>query len=288
MPVRPPPDLAARHAWQGAFIAAALNAVGMPIDFLLARGIVDMPFYPAAMSMLVGGGLMAFLLVRKSKATVRLGSVVFLLNTVEILVALWITSGYWATAHSWTPFQANKLGAMAVALLAPEPVVGFLAIAGFAAMAIGKFYVLDPEIQRRLPVGEPWFVLIFAMFAVVLLAYRLRSLAYERDVLRLHAEAEAAERTARTFLHLRDYANTPIQIILFATELMRARHPDLQSVLVRLERATKRLTELSRALNHYDSEHTWSPGDESLDARLVRQRQNASLDVLYKNLPGDK
>ena len=170
-------DLATRHAWRGAFAAAVLNTVGMSVDFLLARDIPTMPMYPYAMSVLVGIGLIVFLLIRRQRATVRLGSAVFLVNTVAILVALWITSGYWATTgRAWTPFQANKLGALAVAMLAPQLGVGLASIAGFAAMAIGKFYFLDPEIQRGFPVGEPWLILIYALFAGVLLVYRLRGL----------------------------------------------------------------------------------------------------------------
>ena len=114
-------DLDTKHAWRGAFVAAALNAVGMSLDFRLARDIPTMPIYPFAMSALVGIGLIVFLLIRRQRATVRLGSAAFLFNTVAILVALWITSGYWATTgRAWTPFQANKLGALAVPMLAPQ------------------------------------------------------------------------------------------------------------------------------------------------------------------------
>jgi hypothetical protein len=66
-------------------------------------------------------------------------------------------------------------------------------------------------------------VLIFAIFGAVLLVYRLRGLACERDVLRLQVEAAAADHVARDFLRLRDYANTPIQTIVFATEVRRVR-----------------------------------------------------------------
>ena len=148
-------DLAVRHAWRGAFVAAALNAVGMSADFLLARDIPTMPIYPFAMSVLVGIGLIVFLLIRRQQATVRLGSAVFLVNTVAILVALWITSGYWATTgRTWTPFQANKLGALAVAMLAPQLGVGLASIAGFAATAIGKFYVPRSGNSARIPRGR--------------------------------------------------------------------------------------------------------------------------------------
>jgi hypothetical protein len=266
-------DLAIRHAWRGAFVAAALNAVGMSVDFVLARDIPKVSIYPFAMSALVGIGLVVFLLIRRQQATVRLGSVVFLLNTVAILVALWITSGYWATTgRTWTPFQANKLGALAVAMLAPQLGVGLASIAGFAATAIGKFYFLDPEIQRGFPVGEPWFILIYALFGAVLLIYRLRGMALEREMLRVQAEAAAAERLARTFLRLRDYTNTPIQTIAFTTELLRAKNHDLKPILDRLERAVNKLTELGHALNSYENAHKWSPGDESLAAMMMAEQ----------------
>jgi len=267
-----PPDLEARHAWRGALVAAALNAVGMPFDYFLARNVPNMPFYPSALSALVSVGLIVLLLIQRRHPTVRFSSVVFLLNIAVILMALWITSGYWASTRAWTPFQANKLGALAVPLVAPELRVGLLAIAGLAGTAIAKFYVLDPEIQRRLPVGEPWFVLIFAMFSGVLLVYRLRGLAFERDVLRLQAEAAVAADVARGFLRLRDYANTPIQTIVFATEVLRRRHPDLEPILLRIDRAAARLMVLSRALKSYESMNSWNPGDRSTDRAALSDR----------------
>jgi hypothetical protein len=266
-------DLDTRHAWRGAFVAAVLNVVGMSVDFLLARDIPTMPVYPYAMSTLVGVGIIVFLLIRRPRATVRLGSAVFLANTVAILAALWITSGYWATSgRAWTPFQANKLGALAVPMLAPQLGVGLASIAGFAAIAIGKFYFLDPEIHRGFPVGEPWFILIYAVFGGVLLIYRLRSLALEREMLRVQAEAAATDQLARTFVRLRDYTNTPIQTIAFTTELLRAKTHDLEPTLDRLERAVERLTELSHALTSYEDAHKWSPGDESLDATVMHEQ----------------
>jgi len=245
----------------------------MSVDFLLARGVPTMPTYPYAVSVLVGIGLIVFLLIRRKRATVRLGSAAFLVNTLAILVSLWITSGYWATTgRPWTPFQANKLGVLAVPMLAPQSGVGLISIAGFAAIAIAKFYFLEPDIQREFPVGEPWFILIYALFGAVLLIYRLRSIALEREMLRVQAEAAAAEHLARTFLRLRNYANTPIQTIAFATELLRAKHHDLKPILDRLERAVDKLTDLSHALNSYENAHKWGPGDESLEATTMNQQ----------------
>jgi len=264
-------DLAARHAWRGALAAAILNATGMSADFLLARTIPSMPVYPYATSVGVGIALTLFLLIRRQRPTVRLGSAVFMVNNIVILAALWVTSGYWATTGmAWTPFQANKLGALAVAMLAPELTVGLASIAGFAAVALGKSYLLDPDIQRGFPVGEPWLILIYALFAGVLLVYRLRGLSIERDMLRVQAEAAASEHLAQTFLRLSDYANTPIQTIAFATKLLRAKnYDDLRHLVDRLERAVERLKELSDALTRYQRVHHWKPGEESLDTMMI-------------------
>jgi hypothetical protein len=265
-------DPATTHAWRGALVAAALNTVGMSVDGFLARGIPTMPIYPNVTSAMVGICLMVFLLIVRHRATVRLSSAVFLVNTVVMLIALWITSGYWASETRWTPFQANKLGALAVPMLAPQMGVGLASIAGFAATALAKFYFLDPDIQRGFPVGEPWFVVIYAVFAGVLLVFRLRSLALEREMLRVQAEAASAERLARTFLRLRDYTNTPIQTIAFTTELLRAKNHELKPVLDRLERAVQKLTELSDALTRYQHAHNWNPGDESPDATMMDEQ----------------
>src|SRR4030095_4124858 len=155
---------------------------------------------------------------------------------------------------------------------APQLGAGLGWIAVFAAMAIGKFYFLNPEIQRGLPVGEPWFILIYALFAGVLLIYRLRGLALEREMLRVQAEAAAAEQLARTFLRLRDYSNTPIQTIAFTTELLRAKNYDLKPTIDRLERAVHKLTEFSRALSSYEKKHKWGPGEESLEATIMDEQ----------------
>jgi len=270
-------DLAATHAWRGAVTAAVLNAAGMSADFFLARDIPTMPIYPYAISVSVGIGLIVFLLIRRQRATVRVSSAVFVVNMVAIMVALWITRGYWAmTGRPWTPFQASKLGALAVAMLAPELGVGLASIAGFAAISIGKFYFLDPDIQREFPVGEPWIILIYALFASVLLVFRLRALTIEREMLRVQAEAAATELLARTFVRLSDYANTPIQSITFSTELLRAKnHDDLEPILDRLDRALERLKQLSDALTRHQKAHHWSPGDESLDATTVDKQLTA-------------
>jgi hypothetical protein len=91
-------------------------------------------------------------------------------------------------------------------------------------------------------------------------------------MLRIQAEAAAAEQLARTFLRVSDYSNTPIQTIAFTTELLRAKTNGLKPTLDRLERAVEKLTELSHALTRYENAHKWSPGEESPDAMMMDEQ----------------
>jgi hypothetical protein len=77
----------------------------------------------------------------------------------------------------------------------------------------------------------------------------LRSLALERERLRLHAESSAVEHLAQTFLP----ARLRIQTIAFTTTVIGAQHPELGTLLERLERVVDRLTELSQAVTRYAS-----------------------------------
>ena len=117
---------AGRYAWRGALFACGLNAVGMPLDFADGAGRSRAcRVWPPLVSSAAGVLLAIVLLARRRHPTVRLAMAVFMVNIAVILVALWITSGAYAAAPGrWIPFQANKLGALAAAVLAPDLVTG--------------------------------------------------------------------------------------------------------------------------------------------------------------------
>jgi hypothetical protein len=262
--VRPSLPLEVAHAWRGAVFACALNVIGMALDLAIGRTVPGLPWWPNVASGAVGAALVGVLFARRARATVRLGSVVFLVNNTVIVAALWITSGYYAASNlPWTPYQANKLGIMAIALLAPELWVGVLCILENVAMVIGKHLTFPSSIQDRLAVGEPWLIMIFGVFGAVLLAYRLRGVLLERERLRLHARAATADEVARLCLALRDALNTPIQTVRLSTAVLRMRPSDVDAILDRIDRALDRLSELSGALTQYEAKLKWRPGDES-------------------------
>jgi len=160
-----------RYAWRGALVACGLNAVGLPFDLLLGREVPNMPVWPSLASGAAGALLAIVLLVGRRRPTARLAMAVFMVNTAVILVALWITSGAYAAAPArWIPFQANKIGALAAAVLAPDLATGLISISGFVGMVLLRYMSLPVAQQQRMPIGEPWTILIYGVFAFAILA----------------------------------------------------------------------------------------------------------------------
>jgi hypothetical protein len=256
----------ARNAWRGALWACGLNAVGMPLDILIARDVPNMPRWPPLLSAAAGVLLMLVLFAQRRRPTTRLARATFLVNIAVMLVALWITSGAYAAAPGrWIPFQANKLGALAAAMLAPDLVTGSLAIAGFAGMALLRYLTLHDALQERFAIGEPWTILIYAVFALALLAYRAQRIALARRMLRVRTESIATQRLARAFLALRDFTNTPLQTIELAAVILRRQHPELAPILDRIDRSVDRLYRLNNTFSVYESQIEWTEEDLTPD-----------------------
>jgi hypothetical protein len=261
-----PSELQARHAWRGALVAAGLNAVAMPLDLLLGHSLPRLPTWPNLASAAVGAVLVAALVAGRRTTTVRRASIAFLVNTAATLVALWVTSIYWASAGPrWVPFQANKLGALAAALLAPNLLSGLVAIGAYVAMVPLRYLTFAPDTWRHFAIGEPWTILIYGLFGGALLVYRLQGQALERRVLRLSSETAVSERLARTFLAVRDFTNTPLQTIELSTQAIRRTNPELGLTLDRIDRSVDRLFRLNHTFSTYESHLKWTDSDVSLD-----------------------
>jgi len=256
----------ARNAWRGSLWACGLNAVGMPLDLLIARDVANMPRWPALASGAAGVLLMLVLFAQRRRPTARLARATFLVNIAVMLVALWITSGAYAAAPGrWIPFQANKLGALAAAMLAPDLVTGSLAIGGFVGMALLRYLTLHDALQERFAIGEPWTILIYAVFALALLAYRAQRIALARRMFRVRTESIATQRLARAFLALRDFTNTPLQTIELAAVILRRQHPELAPILDRIDRSVDRLYRLNNTFSVYESQIEWTEEDLTPD-----------------------
>jgi len=260
-------DLRARLAWRGALLAAILNAVGAPLELLVARDTLDLPATAPLTSAAIGVVLAAILWWRRDRTTRLEAAVLFSINTAAIVVMLWIDNTHWVTlGPRWAPFQANKLGAITVGLLTPEIAVGVASIVAYAGSAILQWWLWGPAERAVLARGEPIPTCIFAAFGLVLLVFAARRYALERRLVAEAKEAAALEELARTLLAVRDFANTPLQTIASATALARLRHPDVSVELVRIERALKRMQELNSLLARHEGHIRWRKEDESFDA----------------------
>jgi hypothetical protein len=258
--------LRARNAMRGAMAAAALNVVGMPIDYMIGRATPTVPLWPNVASALVGAALLVLLLARRKQPSVTLGSAAFLVNTAAIVTALVVAAPHYAGSTKWVPFQANKLGALTVPLLMPELWVGVLGVLAFSGSAVIQYGLFAPEIRQRIPFGEPWASVAFGVFGLVLTAYRWRWLETERSLARAQAEAAALDRMAHTLLAVRDLSNTPLQTIQFIVGLLGEQHPELAPLLERMKGSLTALRDLNQILKSHESALRWRPEDASFDS----------------------
>jgi hypothetical protein len=260
-----------QYRWRGTLVACGLNAAGMPLDIILARNDVPgMPVWPSLLSCAAGVLLAIIMVARRRHPTARLSATVFLINTLVILAALWITSGAYAAApDAWIPFQANKMGALAAGVLAPDLATGVISIGGFVGMVVLRYAALPSALQQRLPIAEPWTIFIYAVFALAMLGYRVHSVALARRMLRIRTESIATQRLARTFLAMRDFTNTPLQTLELSAHILRARCPELEPVLDRVDRSIDRLYRLNRALAVYESRIEWTDDDLTPDPTVL-------------------
>jgi len=247
-------ELDERTARRSGTYSCVLNAGGMVIQHFIERKVGGIPWWPGLTSALVGLAVLAVLLATRRRPRPGLGTAAFLINAAAVVFALVMTHPYYAAApRPWRPFEANKLGALTAALLAPSRWAGILAIAGYVGSAVIQYGLYPGNAHERLSVTEPWATVAYGAFSCGLLAYRLRSLALARTVARSRAEAAVLQRLARASLTLRDLANTPLQTLELSVALLRRKGEELTPVVARMERALERLHALGRALSQYET-----------------------------------
>jgi hypothetical protein len=266
-------DYASRRgtAFAGTAWAAALNTLGMPILTASNRGVPGVPVTSQLASAAVGVVLLAFLFARRKTVTVWVCAAVFLINTASVATTLFVVNQQLAeNALRWAPFQPNKLGALVVALLAPEAWVGVISIAAYVVAPLIQLATFSPAIRAKLAVGEPWATIGFGAFALALLVYHLHRLELERRMTAAYADAVAKERLARALLAVRDLSNTPLQTIELSLALLRAVGPKDErahaSAFDRVERALRSLRDLNRLLSERVDQVNWNPDHESFDS----------------------
>jgi hypothetical protein len=260
----------ASAAWRNAAAATVLNAGGMMLELAIIRRIPHMPVWPPLASAGVGVGLLAVLIARWRKPSLRFADAVFLVNASAVIAAVWLIGrGYAGSAQPWVPFQEHKLGMVTVALLAPELWVGVVGIAAHFGASLLQLALFPLPTRAHLPLEEPWATVTFLLFAVLLLGYRWKQTNRERKLAHALAEAEANEQLAKVLLAVRDLANTPLQTIAFAAGTVREMHPDMKPAIDHIDSSLARLRAIERLLRGSDHYLHWSKAEASLDSVAV-------------------
>jgi len=263
------------HDWYGPAVACGLGALGMLLDLVITRSIPGTPEWPNVACSAVSLTLLALML--SGRRSPRFVAAAFIANNLAMATAFWISDSYFAqTVQHWTPFRPHQLGILTTALLAPPTMwAGVVGIATFVVGAVGHYFLFDPATRAQLPAGSHTVVIAYGMTGLVLFVYRLRHTAAVRARTRAESEKAALRRLARSFLALRDLANTPLQTLEVGVGLLRDRDGngnggvdgvDRAEVIDRMRRALERLRESHRLLAGLDAHVPWESTGESIDS----------------------
>jgi hypothetical protein len=245
----------AAEAHRAAVVAALLGIVGTALG---AAGFWEIsgPLLRAvqAAGLLVSGTVFFTLRGRPPPYARLQANALFLLVLLPTLVMVWLVDDARAAhgAH-WVPYEPAKLSALTLAVIAPPGwPTGVVAILMFIGSSLLHHASLSGAVRARMSAGEPFGVLAYGAFALVLLAFKQRGYTLRAELQRARSEKVAIERVARLAMALRDLANTPVQTL----ELIRQRllvEDDLRPQAERMRRALERLRRLNDILAPYQS-----------------------------------
>ena len=263
-------DLERKEAWRSVIWTSALNTGSGIAGAMAFRSQPWLPMW-AMMQFAALGALVAAVALIWRTAPRRVLLVLFSLNVVSALFTALAGAQTFAHANRMEElFQAVKAGLFVIAILSPSLPIGVGWILVFTLAPMVQVHTWAPDIRARVAVWEPWFVPIYGGIALVLLIYRRRSVALERQLAEARATRLSVERLARMSLAIRDLANTPLQTLTTGVALLRRDLGERGLVLASMERALERLGKLRHTLAPF--EQACEPGDESFDglARIER------------------
>jgi hypothetical protein len=212
-----------------------------------------------AVGILVSGTALGILLPRRPPYSRVLSNAIFLLVLLPTLVMVWMIDDALA-AHGtrWVPYEPSKLSVLTLALIAPPGwLTGIVGIVAFAGSAVVHQHAFADSFRAREAVSEPFGVIAYAAFALVVLGFRQRSHAMREELARARSEKLALERVARVAITLRDLANSPVQTLELIRQELIIHAPQLRVHEGRMGRALAQLRKLNEVLMRYQDAVPW-------------------------------
>jgi hypothetical protein len=135
----------------------------------------------------------------------------------------------------------------------------------FIGSGLAHHVILSDAIRSRMASIEPWGLIAYGVFALVVVGVRNRGHSLERELERERTDRLALEKVADVALALRDLANTPAQTMeLIRHEL--AAHDARTAILAEhMHHALDQLVRLGELLSRYAQAVTWSQRVTSFD-----------------------
>jgi hypothetical protein len=231
----------------------------MLIEIAIIEKIPGVPTAPAELSAIFAAILLMMLLVQRKTPSIKWAYISYLLTTVSVVTVLLLTNLRLATSErNWVPFQANKLGCVAAALVAPGFWVGLVSILAYCLSAVLQFeFFFPPQIKAYAADAEPWPTLAFGLCGLLALVYRFRRAQLVQEVSRIQAQNMSIRRLAAIFLDIRDRMNTPLQVIELSVDLLRQSHQPSAPILDRIDRSVDSLREINSVLVKHEKEIEW-------------------------------
>jgi hypothetical protein len=248
----------ASSAWAGATTAALFNALGMVIELAIVRRTPGVPAKPAAISAIVALILLIVLVRTRRTPSVKWATIAYLVTTVSVVSVVMHTNLRFAVSEmNWVPFQENKLGCLAAALVAPEFWSGLASILAYCFSGVLQYgFFFPPEVKTR-AAPEPWPLLAFGLGGVLALIYRFHRAHLTQELSRIQAQNAAIRRLAMIFLDIRDRMNTPLQVIELAVDVLRNAKQPTDQTLDRIDRSVESLKNINSVLVEHEKEIEW-------------------------------
>jgi hypothetical protein len=152
-----------------------------------------------------------------------------MVTVIPLLFIFVYSQPQWAQAPgAFEPLTATKLLVLVLALTAPRHRwLSSALVALVAAEGIVFFYVYHFErLRDRMPMSEPWPLLVHLVIAIALLAMREQRRVASIRILRADGDAAAQVRQAGVVLRFLDQLGSPLQVLTITVATVFHQRPD--------------------------------------------------------------
>jgi hypothetical protein len=268
----------AEEAHRAAVISSLLGVLGTAMS-ILGFWRISGPALRAVqvVGIALSGSVYLWLRSRDLAFSRRQSNALFLVVLVPTVVMTWLVDAARATHNqTWVPYEPNKLSAVTLAIIAPPGwSTGIVGILMFVGSALVRHFTWPDAIRPRISAGEPFGIIAYGVFALVVLGFKQRGNRLRAELERARTEKVALERLARVSITLRDLANTPVQTLELVRQRLLTTDPQLGLQTERMGRALERLHRLNDILAPYESTVVWN-GDGPTQREIMKASKRLS------------